>query len=206
MDEVLTIPAETTPAESASIAPTEAAPVKPRWEKSPSQLGYKELREKVKSLEVALAAASRNAECFIELTARNEKLRAENDELLVRLTLREKAETEYRQAESDKLHKALALFEGRSAVTRSQFPDYQQVLENKPEFLREDVLREIVEMESGPFALYVLAKDPVFSHTLQNLPLRVAMERIARFVLHAEQQVVKSNIATQYFAATSRSN
>jgi hypothetical protein len=167
----------------------------PRKPKSPTQLGYKELRERVRFLEGDnLQLAGRNQ--FLE-----ERHALDRDSLEVlssKLAAYDKAEATLATAVEAQLKQAYAQFDGRAVPTRQRFPDFDQSLEELHKFLRTELIRTLLEWESGPFALYALAKNPSFCQSLQSLSLAVASERIFKFVLHVEKNFLSSSITQTY--------
>jgi hypothetical protein len=186
--EILTAPAEAIPEPVVS-------PPAPRVVRAPGQMGYSDLRKRIKELE------AHNA----DLTGRNEVLEtrhAENrfyiEELLGKLAAYDRAEATLATAAEAQLKQAYAQFDVRAVSVRNRFPDFDQSLEGLHKCLRGELIRTILVWESAPFALYALAKNSAFCHSLQSLTLGAALERIFRFVLEAEQNLLSSSIAQTY--------
>jgi hypothetical protein len=172
--------------------------LEPRKPKSPTQLGYKELRDRVRYLESDNAQlAGRNQ--FLE--ERHAEDRDSIEALSSKLAAYDKAETQLRQAADAHVAQSLVLFNARAVAVRQKFPDFDAVIELKPE-LRQDLLRAVVQMEKGPFVLYSLIKSPDFCRQLNPLPLGAALEKIFHFVIQVEQKLIQESVAANYLAAT----
>lgn len=194
--EILTAPAEVIP-EPVLVVP---APCVARV-RAPGQMSYSDLRKRIKELESALASRGAEPLRVAELTTRLEQAQLQNDELLGRLAAYDRAELELKQAAESHLKQALAVFEARSVTVRAKFPDFNAVIESKPE-LRQDLLRAVVQMEQGPFVLYFLIKSPDFCRQLQHLPFGDAISKIVLFGIQAEQKLVQESVAANYLAVT----
>ena len=174
--EILATPAATIPAEAGAVeaAPT-ASPV--RREKSVGQLGYKQLRDLVRSLEARVSELSGRNEA---LESRHAEDRDRMEELSSKLAAYDHAEEKLRHAAEAQLQRAVDAFNARAAAMRKQYPDFDatiESLESRPE-LRLELRKAIVEMPSGPTVLYFLVKSPDFCKQLQGLPLGEALEQI----------------------------
>jgi hypothetical protein len=180
--------------------PSETIPAKPRRERNVGQLGYKELRDRVRLLEGDnLHLSGRNQ--FLE--ERHASDRDSIEALASKLAAYENAEQILRQAADAQTKEALARFDARSQSVKGRFPDYSSTLEAKPQ-LRQDVLRAVVDMTSGPTVLYFLIKAPEFCKQLQNLPLGAALEQVFIFVQQAEQKLIQENASAKYLALAGR--
>lgn len=180
--------------------PSETIPTKPRRERNVGQLGYKELRDRVRYLESDNAQlAGRNQ--FLE--ERHAEDRDSIEALSSKIAAFDKAEAELQQTAADHLKQSLARFDARSASARQRFTDFNAVIESKPE-LRQDLLRAVVDMTSGPTVLYFLIKAPQFCKQLQNLALGAALEQIFIFVQQAEQKLIQESASAKYLALAGR--
>lgn len=196
--EVLTAPPEAIPEPVVS-------PPAPRVERvrAPGQMSYSDLRKRIKELESALATAKEtNSDALVtELTTRLEQAQAETYRLSARLASYDHAEAQLRQAADAHVAQSLVLFNARAVAVRQKFPDFDAVIELKPE-LSQDLLRAVVQMEKGPFVLYSLIKSPDFCRQLNPLPLGAALEKIFHFVIQVEQKLIQESVAANYLAAT----
>ena len=190
-----------------TIAEPVVSPPAPRVErpKSPGQMSYSDLRKRIKELESALASRHSDPSHVAELTTRLEQVQAEKEQLSARLASYDHAETQLRQAAEAHLTQSLALFNARSVALRQKFRDFDTVLavlESKPDLLRLDVRRTVVEMENGPFILYTLIKSPDFCRQLQQLPFGDAVSKIVLFGIQIEQKLIQESVAANYLAVT----
>jgi hypothetical protein len=174
--------------------PSETIPTKPRRERNVGQLGYKELRDRVRLLGGDNThLAGRNQ--FLE--ERHAEDRDSIEGLTRKLLSYDKAESELRQAAADHVNQSLARFDARSNSARQRFSDFDQTVQSNPN-LRQDLLRAVVDMTSGPTVLYFLIKAPDFCKQLQNLALGAALEQIFIFVQQTEKNLLSSNITQTY--------
>jgi hypothetical protein len=166
-------------------------------------MSYSDLRKRIKELESALAAAKEtNSDALVtELTTRLEQAQAETYRLSARLASYDHAEAQLRQAADAHVAQSLALFNARAVAVRQKLPDFDAVIELKPE-LRQDLLRAVIQMEKGPFVLYSLIKSPDFCRQLNPLPLGAALEKIFHFLIQAEQKLIQESVAANYLAVT----
>jgi hypothetical protein len=164
-------------------------------------MSYSDLRKRIKELESALASRHADPSRVVELTTRLEQAQAETYRLSARLAAYDHAEAQLRQAADAHVAQSLVLFNARAVAVRAKFPDFDAVIESKPE-LRQDLLRAVVQMEQGPFVLYFLIKSPDLCRQLNPLPLGAAIERIFHFVIQVEQQLIQESVAANYLAVT----
>jgi hypothetical protein len=194
--EILTAPAEAIPEPVVSPPAPRIARVR-----APGQMSYSDLRKRIKELESALASRHADPSRVVELTTRLEQAQAETYRLSARLAAYDHAEAQLRQAADAHVAQSLVLFNARAVAVRAKFPDFDAVIESKPE-LRQDLLRAVVQMEQGPFVLYFLIKSPDLCRQLNPLPLGAAIERIFHFVIQVEQQLIQESVAANYLAVT----
>ncbi len=194
--EILTSPVEAMPEHVVSPPSPRIARVR-----APGQMSYSDLRKRIKELESALAFRGADPSRVADLASRLEQAQSQNDELLGRLAAYDRAETQLRQAADAHVAQSLVLFNARAVAVRAKFPDFDAVIESKPE-LRQDLLRAVVQMEQGPFVLYFLIKSPDFCRQLNPLLLGAALEKIFNFALQVEQKLIKESVAANYLAVT----